>query len=227
MLTNRSKEKEILDLGPDYYSADEFKHCQKMLFRVNKLLGVFRGIIRTLKSYPKNSRVLDVGCGGGLLLLHLSNYFPEMQFVGTDISADAIQMAENELTNYKQANVTFRLQTHPNLSLAENSFDIILVTMVCHHIADDELVVFLIAMKNIASKAIIINDLQRNFLAEWLFKIFSPLLFHSKIMTHDGLISIRKGFTRNEWQCLLEAAQIRNYRITWRFPFRWEVIILS
>ena len=41
MLTQRSEEKELLDLGPDYYTPQEFVHCQKMLFRGKQIIWFF------------------------------------------------------------------------------------------------------------------------------------------------------------------------------------------
>lgn len=228
-LTHRSEEQELLDLGPEHYSSQEYAHCLKMLFRVNKLFGFLRDTRKLLLQFPKNSVVTDVGCGGGLFLLHLSQHFPQMRFVGTDIAAEAIDVANCELQKWQSknphVNVIFQLQNQPKLVLADNSVDILLATMVCHHIPDAALIEFFQRAMSVTNKAVIINDLHRHRLAQWFYKIISPLLFRNRLITHDGLISIRRGFTRKEWQLLLQKAGILDYEIKWRFPFRWRVIL--
>jgi 2-polyprenyl-3-methyl-5-hydroxy-6-metoxy-1,4-benzoquinol methylase len=229
MLTKRSQEKELLDLGPDNYTPQEFQHCQKMPFKVNKLLGGFRDTVNLLRKFPATSSLLDIGCGGGLFLLNLGRFLPEMQLVGTDISDDAIQLAEQALKNWhnKQSvkNVTFQLQPNAALSLPPRSVDIILTTMVCHHLSDEELIQFMRTAFDTARSAVIINDLHRHFLAEWFYQWLSPILFRNRLITHDGLISIRRGFKRKEWRMLLQQANITTYQIQWRFPFRWRVVL--
>ena len=227
MVKARSQEKELLDLGPGYYSAEEYLHCMKMLFRVNKLFGFFYSTVKTLKKFPATSSVLDIGCGGGLFLIHLSKYFPAMQLTGVDISSEAIRVAQQELAARPKINskVKFQWQEKPQLDIPENSVDLILTTLVCHHLSDEELVDFLQNMLQGSRFAVIINDLHRHRLAEWSYRCISPILFNNRLITHDGLISIRRGFKRSEWQALLRKAGIQNYSIKWRFPFRWEIIL--
>jgi SAM-dependent methyltransferase len=231
MLTKRSQEKELLDLGPDFYTHEEYAQCLKKLFTVNKLFGFFRSTVKTLNNFLKDSTLLDVGCGGGLFLLHLNKFFPQMKMLGSDISAAAISEAQQVLQTWRlkqpDLRVAFELQQQPELELAKNSFDIILVTLVCHHLTDMELINFLQQAHFAAGKAVIINDLHRHRLAHWLYGLISPLLFQNRLITHDGLISIRRGFTRTEWKLLLRQAGIQNYQLKWGFPFRWQLVLLK
>ena len=230
MITQRSQEKELLDLGPDYYSSEEYAHCMEMLFRVNKFLGFFSGTVRLLKQFPKNSSLVDIGCGGGLFLLHLHKHFPLMQLIGQDISHQAIELAQQQLQVWQKKiagmmNISFQWQSSGALTLPKNSVDIILATMVCHHLTDHELIEFLRQAITVARSAVIINDLQRSSLAQRLYALISPLLFQNRLITHDGLISIRRGFTRTEWHLIMSRANIKNYEIKWCFPFRWRIVI--
>jgi 2-polyprenyl-3-methyl-5-hydroxy-6-metoxy-1,4-benzoquinol methylase len=228
MLTQRSQETELMDLGSDYYSLDEYKQCLKILFNINKLMGFFRSTRQLLKKLPLCTSVLDVGCGGGLFVLHLGNYFPEMRLVGVDISADAIEMAMLELQVWRQTspqtNVSFQLKPAAE-TFSPDSYDVVLSTLVCHHLTDSELVAYLSNALSAARIAVVINDLQRHRMAEFLYGLISPILFRNRLITHDGLISIRRGFTRAEWKLLLHKANIKNYKIQWFFPFRWRVVL--
>ena len=229
MLPHRSQEKELLDLGSEYYTKEEYAHCLQQLFKINQISGIFNHTVKLLKQFPNNISLADIGCGGGLFLLHLSKKYPEMQLLGIDISEEAIQLAQNELELWNKNNlnpkVTFQLQQAEEFKLTKESIDIILLTFVCHHFEDKDLIEFLKKAVNAMRTALIINDLHRNTIAYWFYKIFSPILFKNRLITHDGLISIRRSFTRKELHSLLQKADINNYKIKWCFPFRWSVIV--
>lgn len=226
----RSKEKEIIDLGKDFYTCQEYEDSLKKLFNINKMMGMFKNTVTLLQQFTSNSILTDVGCGGGLFLLNLGKYYPDMRMVGLDISEEAIQLAQKELSEWKQKNgstrVEFQLQQQPNLQMT-TEIDIILLNLVCHHLDDEELILFLIKAHDIARKAIIINDLHRHFVAYWHYKILSPILFHNRLIIQDGLLSIRKSFVRKELDSLMKKANITNYKIKWHFPFWWSVLILK
>ena len=232
MLAKRSKRKELIDLGHDFYSQKEYEQCLKILFRINKLLGSFKQVVKLLKRFPKEAVLVDVGCGGGLFLLHLNHYYPDMRMLGLDTSAEAIKLAQNELKQWQQRkrpignHLEFQLQHQAELTLEQDSVDIILLTLVCHHLDDEELIEFLIKASNATRKAVIINDLHRHSIAYYFYKLLSPL-FGNRLITLDGLTSIQKGFTRKELKHLLQRANLHNYQIKWHFPFRWSILILK
>ena len=173
----------------------------------------FKDTVQLLKKIPSNSTILDVGCGAGLFILHLSRVFPLMTLVGTDICLSSIMLGQQALEEWQKkyftTNVSFNLQDSPKVHLLANSVDVIITTMVCHHLDNDALVGFLQQLLTGAKKAVIINDLHRHPLAEFFYAILSPILFQNRLITHDGLISIRRGFTRREWQTLLDKAKIK------------------
>lgn len=223
----RSQEKELIDLGSDFYSPDEYKDCLKKLFRINQFLGIFRSTRKLLSNYAKEASLLDIGCGGGLFLLNLSCYFPEMKMLGIDTNNDAIVAAQQALNDWRKTSATQNLSfeaQHLDVTLSNNKFDIILATLLCHHLSDEELICFLHKACRHANQVVIINDLHRHSLAYWFYALTSPL-FRNRLITHDGLISIKRGFTRSEWRSLLAKANIPNYQIKWRWPFRWQITL--
>lgn len=223
-MKERSKAQELMDLGPAFYTPEEYADCLKILFKINKLLGFFNSTIKVLKQFPQDASLIDVGCGGGLFLLHLSEYFPNMNMLGIDVSETAIVQSQNELKRWKKSNLEFQLQKQLALDLPKQSVDIVLTTLVCHHIDQDDLIGFLQNAYQAARKAVIINDLHRHAVAYWFYKITSPI-FRNRLITHDGLVSIQRSFKRAELERLLQQANITNYQIKWGFPFRWQVIL--
>jgi 2-polyprenyl-3-methyl-5-hydroxy-6-metoxy-1,4-benzoquinol methylase len=226
-MQHRSYQKELIDLGPDYYTAAEYEHCLRMLFRVNRLFGFLSSTRHILKKYALRGTVVDVGCGGGLGVLALGRQFPELQFTGVDISEEAIRLAKRTLASQAVTvpNVSFQLLTKPEFEQPPNSVDVVLATLLCHHLTNDELLIFLQKTLQAARQAVILNDLHRHPLAYACYRVLSPLLFRNRLITHDGLLSIRRGFTRREWVALLKQANITHYQIKWGFPFRWRVVL--
>jgi len=223
MLAKRSQELEILDGPTDSYTQAEYSACMKKLFQVNCWFGFFRDLKKILAKQPQNVSVLDVGCGSGLCLIHLKKAFPQMRMIGIDISHQAITLA-NELAKERGIeDIIF--QTHTiDTFIAENA-DVIISTLVCHHIDDQGLVSFFKKIYQHADRLIVIHDLHRHSLSYFLYKLLSPMLFRNKLITHDGLISIKRGFKKQELQALLAQANITQYTLTWKFPFRWQLLI--
>ena len=226
-MLHRSEEKELIDLGEAHYTEQEFIHCQKILFRVNKLLGTFKSTLKILKKLKNTQSIMDVGCGGGLFILNLSRYLPKIKFIGNDISQAAISLALQERKDMAvcESHVQFQLLPEPKLPSDENAVDIVLATMVCHHMSDSELITFLKQAINTAKDRVIINDLHRQPIAYGFYYVFSSLLFSNRLITHDGLISIKRGFKRREWQHLLNQADIKHSKIEWCFPFWWRITL--
>ena len=68
------------------------------------ILPLVRHIIPQLES---GIRVLDVGCGKARALLYLAERFPSSEFVGYELSKEALESARNEALKRGLSNVTF------------------------------------------------------------------------------------------------------------------------
>lgn len=229
MLSQRSHQSEWMDLGPSYYTYEEYRECLYQLDRVGRFLGGDRATFWALEqlAVPPSS-ILDVGCGGGLFTLRLAAHYPQAQIVGTDISHDAIAFAQEQLQQKQSSlsNVQFFVSSSPQLDETSH-FDVVMATLVCHHLSDEELVSFLQQTCRIAKKAVILNDLHRHPLASIGFAALAPIFFRNRMIWHDGLLSIRRSFIRQEWWNFLKAAGIdeTHVTVTWHWPFRWIVKI--
>jgi hypothetical protein len=90
---------------------------------------------------------------------------------------------------------------------------------------DDELVDFLRWMDHTATRGWFINDLHRHRLA-WLgYRALAVLARWHPIVQHDGALSVRRAFTRADWDRLLTAAGLTQppVSVRWHLPFRWGV----
>jgi hypothetical protein len=51
------------------------------------------------------------------------------------------------------------------------------------------------------------------------------LFSKSYLVKNDAPLSVLRGFSRNEWKILMEKAGIKNYKIKWKWAFRWLILV--
>ena len=208
-MKTRSTEKELIDLG--MYTTEEYEACLKKLYLVGKYLGIHRDTFHVIQKLKPQS-ILDVGCGDGALLATVAKRYPDIRCHGIDISADAIKYAKQ----HKAKNLSF------DMTRVLPKADCIMANLVMHHMTDSEIEEFLQKAYNQAKYAVLINDLQRSKVSKMLFKQISGPLFSNRLISHDGLISIERGFTKDELRSFCKNVC---HTISWCFPFRWQVIL--
>lgn len=224
-ISERLIQSEWIDLGPSHYTPKEYEDCLFQLDRVGRFLGGDKATLQAfsrLKQIPQS--ILDVGCGGGHFTIRLAQRFPSAKVVGIDISQEAIQYAKKAPGS---SIVNFHVPSSPTLDYPPESFDVITSTLVCHHLSDAEIVTFLKQAYRTARVAVVINDLHRHPLAILGYSLIAPILFPNRIVYHDGILSIKRSFTYQDWVAYLKAANIplHQCRITWHWAFRWIVYI--
>ena len=77
------------------------------------------------------------------------------------------------------------------------------------------------------TRVLLISDLHRHPVAHAGFRAAARLFRASPIAYHDGLVSIRRGFTRSELEALIAVLSVRHSFIEWCFPFRYEVALIN
>ena len=229
-MLRRCEELEITDKGPEYYTPKEYEDSLHKLDRIGRYLGGDRATYRALMRLNRMpSSFLDVGCGGGLFALKLSRRYPQSRVVGIDISSEAIAFAKRQLVckSRSHGHVNFIHMKKPVLDFPANSFDVVMSTLMCHHLTDDDIVGFLRNAHIIAKEAVVINDLHRHWLASASYAVVAPLFFYNRLVINDGLLSIKRSFTRRDWESYIEKAGIpsREATISWHWAFRWVVVI--
>jgi len=216
---------ELIDRGPDHYSPAEYRDCLAKLGRVGRWLGGDRAGLAAFRSLPAApASILDIGCGGGGFTRRLAERFPDARVVGEDLNAAAIEFARER---HGRSNLDFRAAESPAADWGRDSFDVVTATLVCHHLDDGDVADFLRRACRAARYAVVLNDLHRHRLAHVSFSWIAPIFFRNRLICHDGPLSVRKGFTRNEWARYLETAGIpaRRCHVYWRWAFRWIVVV--
>lgn len=102
----------------------------------------FGTVASYLRNLPAGSIVCDYGCAHGHYTINLAKLFPELKFVGIDITASNITTARKWATDDGVGNATFicgavdgeSVSVEDGEALALNSFDVIIAAEVLEHV---------------------------------------------------------------------------------------------
>ncbi len=211
-------------------SGEEVYRTLRELDRINRWLGGNRVTLHALKKIlPAGNTTVtlaDLGCGSGEMLQLIARKFPKNHLLLTGIDANphiiryAQQHNNSPYIGFESVNVL-----HPSFPV--RTFDIVLATLFFHHFTTPDLIALLQQLKKQTRIAIIINDLHRHPLAYFGIRLLTFLFSGSGMVKYDAPLSVLRGFTRKEWQYIMEAAGIKHFSIRWRWAFRWQVVAFT
>lgn len=230
-LKYRSDETELMD-DPSVPEND-LNTALSDISRVNKLLGgngiTINAVLQQIDQNPSTKEwvIMDLGCGDGeiLRLLHkrLEKKEIKVRFIGIDINEACLHQAKKLSKTYPA--IEFYNKNIFTVSKEDFNCDIILCTLTLHHFRDEEIKKLLKKGLTLVSKVFIINDIHRNTLTYYLFKLFSFFFIKGYIAKNDGLVSIKRGFKRKELLHLAKELQIDAYQLDWKWAFRYRWVI--
>lgn len=190
-----------------------------------KIINKYLGGISTTKSalsyfFRSNKdelKIVDVGSGSSDNLLAAKIKYLNLQIISIDKNLRALSGSKNLIDRINSD--AFKLP------FKNNSCDIVHTALFLHHFTEEELHFLLNEFLRTARKGIIINDLQRSYLALLGIKILTVLFSKSEMVKNDAPISVKRGFTKNELLKILSNAGIANFTIKRKWAFRWMVVI--
>ena len=194
------------------------------LARVNRITRAQPPTLAWLKRQCRGRgalRLLDVGFGHGDMLRAIARWArsngTQVELAGIDLNPRSAPVA----TAATDPALGIRYLTGRAESLQWQP-DLIISSLVAHHMADDELVEFLRWMDASAKVGWLINDLHRHW-AAWIgYRALAAVFGWHPIVAHDGAVSVRRAFTRADWLRLLARAGVKA-ELRWHLPFRWTV----
>jgi len=208
----------------------ELRQNLRELETVNTLLGGYSVVLNALSRMQWGSepvRIMDMGCGGGDMLRAISKWAKQkgynVSLTGIDYNPVMIQYATEHSQGYK--NIDYRHLSIFDEQLLKERTDIIVCSLFCHHFKNEELIPLLKRMKNIATKAIIVNDLHRHWFAYYAISILTSIFSKTYLVKHDAKLSVARAFNRKDLEEIMKAADIAHYSLNWRWAWRWELII--
>ncbi|CAG8667224.1 6384_t:CDS:1, partial [Paraglomus occultum] len=119
-----------------YHRLDEVLAEKNNIFLVSALKDmIVPGIPGLSDKLNQGCKVLDMGCGRGLVILDLAKRHPNCTFRGYDISSKLVAEANADVASLGLTNISFHVQ---NISSLEEvgEYDVILTLDVIHHLAD-------------------------------------------------------------------------------------------
>jgi len=223
-LKNRevSKEEKMDDPNCDAVLLD---NTYRQFVTINRLLSkwkyVYKRFLKPKMSVGESYTVLDIGAGGGDVPLSLITWAEADGYTLTITAIDPDPRAFDYMLKQDLPNtLTLRCCSTFDLLETGESFDFVISNSVLHHIPESELKPFLESSQLLAKRLAIHNDIVRNDFAYLGFAILSKLFFHKSFISDDGLLSVRRSFTKKE----LEKLMPTKWRLGSAFPFRHLLI---
>jgi 2-polyprenyl-3-methyl-5-hydroxy-6-metoxy-1,4-benzoquinol methylase len=228
MFSNRSKKKELLDA--EGIPAEDLYLNLKELDTINLLLGGYSISFNALKrvmTQKKQYTIVDIGCGGGDTLKRIDKWNQKQKFklrlMGIDLKQTCIDYCKNNRPN---SDIEFICDDYRNMYSYAPNIDLIHACLFCHHLSDDEIVNLIqFAQKN--KSTLVINDLQRHPIAYFAIKWLTYFLSTSYLVKNDAPLSVLRGFRKKELQAIIKRSGARNFKLRYKWAFRYQVIVYA
>jgi 2-polyprenyl-3-methyl-5-hydroxy-6-metoxy-1,4-benzoquinol methylase len=164
----------------------------------------------------KRVTIMDIGAGGGDFARYCVSFFKKQSIDATVFCLDndprIISYLKISCNNYPSIQIINGSALE--LDRIQGDIDYCITNNVLHHFDDRIAPSIIVKMYKRARYGILVNDLARTAYSYIGFKIFAGLFFRAGFTIKDGLLSIRKGFTIEEFQnFVLGDGIINNFQI--------------
>lgn len=203
--THRANLREWMDEPCSY---EDFRDCLRDLAQVNRVTFAHRPTLLWLQRFPMNVplHIVDVGCGGGDMLRRLEKVAGRqgrtVRLTGVDLNPFAARAAAEFTGNSSIEWITGDAFT----AQLTAPVDLVISSLFAHHLAEEEIVRFLRWMEQTATRGWFINDLSRAAVPYHAFQALAMLARWHRFVRHDGPVSIRRAFRREDWKHHVQAA---------------------
>ena len=227
----RSNATEIMD---DFsLQGEELRDALDKIAKINQFLGgnklTLDGLKQLIKNSTKNKEltIVDIGCGNGDMLRTLADFADEngynFNLIGIDANPFTVNYAQKLSVGY--SNISYLCEDIFDESFRKLEYDAVLCTLTLHHFKDDEILYLLDILNRQAKIGIIVNDLHRSPASYKLFKLLCAVFKLNKMSEQDGLVSILRGFKKEDLVLFSKKLNFKNYTIQWKWAFRYQWII--
>src|SRR5579872_5076345 len=192
---------ELLDSLP----PDQARASLQDLVRINRRWGGHSTLRHLLRENVPDSQpfsVLDVGAASGDMGACIRRWYPAAKVTSLDYVESHLEGSLGQ----RVAGNAFRLPFRPG------SFDYVFCSLFLHHFQNTDVVRLLRGFGEVARKAVLVIDLERNPIPYYFIAWSRPLLGWDPVTVHDGAISVEAAFHRKELEELARQAGLRNPR---------------
>ncbi len=222
--SRRASPRELPEMMDGDCSYEEFRECLRSLEKVNRWLLGYRPTLAWLKRLPRKPlqplHILDVGSGGGDLLRKIAIRLRQRGIVAQLTGIDLNPYAARAASEFTPAELGITWVTGDALEYRpEKPVDIVASSLTAHHLEDEEIVTLLRWMESTARAGWFLNDLERSERTCRTFGWAAGVLGWHRFVRHDGPVSFRRAFRKEDWARLLAIAEIPQDAVTvehWR-----------
>jgi SAM-dependent methyltransferase len=234
--SERSRATEWMD---DFDITDErLRSALHDLRLTNRLLGAYTATDAALDPLLRRRdalTVLDLGCGIGDYLARFVRRGPRFGCVVRAVGVDANPVTVGHARAFLDAQLPGPLRSRARAEIGDalalpyqaDAFDVTHAALFLHHLHGPDAPALLREMDRVGRAGLIINDLHRHPLAWTGIWILSRALRMAPMVQHDGPLSVRRGFRRDELARLARDAALPSPRIRWHWAFRWTLSTLQ
>jgi len=229
--SNRSATIEIMD-DLTCYGEVVFQTLRE-LDVINHWLGgnavTIEALKKAWKKIPKEYviSIADLGCGSGEMLRIISRLAEKekrkVKLTGFDANSNIVEYARSHSANF--TDISFEAANVFSKDFQDKKFDVVLATLFIHHFSETDLISLISSIKRQTRSAIIINDIHRHPLAFYSIKLLTKLFSRSAMVRFDAPVSVLRAFKKNELSEVMKQALIKDYKLKWKWAFRWQLII--
>lgn len=220
-LAARAMADELMDA--DDLDADIYAAVVADLARVNAMTLAARptlGFLERALSGSRSLKLLDVGFGDGDMLRRIARWAASRgisaELVGVDLNPRSTLAA----VAHTPHGLPIDYRTGDYADYAEQGWDVVISSLVAHHMTHAQLIAFIRFMEAEAGRGWFINDLERHSFAHWGFPVLATVMRWHPIVKHDGTLSIARSYRAAEWPPILREAGVEAATVTRHFPFR-------
>lgn len=225
-LTVRVHDLELLD-APSHEPGSLYRSLDDLI-GVNRWLGGSRVVLHHLTRLTNGStlRVLDVGTGAGDIPRRICRIFQRrgvaVQVLAVDRQTLAARFAGRACRGVES--IAVATADGLQLPLADRTVDVAIASSTLHHFDDPAAVALLREMGRVASRAVLINDLERHRLNYLGARVLGETWWRRSYARLDAPLSVRRGFRGSELRTLAQHAGLRHVRVHRHLPFRLAMI---
>jgi len=213
-------------------STEVLAGCLRNLEKMNRLTMSYRPTLNFLERAAARHRgrelhLVDVGSGYGDMLRVISRWAERrrmrVRLTGIDLQPQTEAIAREATRAAGMRADAIEWRTGDAMSeVSLQSADVVVSSLVMHHLGHQEIVRFLRWMEASARVGWFINDLERQAIPAGIFSALAVLVRWHPFLHHDGPVSFRRAFRVVDWKELLREAEVPEEaaRIVRVFPAR-------
>jgi len=204
---------EILDTLP----YDQARASLADLVRINQRWGGHSTLKRLITEAhpPEDFSFLDVGAASGDMGACVRQWYPGARVTSVDLNLSHLASCDGDRVCGDAFNLPFR----------PAAFDFVFCSLFLHHFTDEEVMKLLTGFGQLAGRAVLVIDLERNPIPYYFIPWTRWIFGWDPVTVNDARISVEAAFKAEELERLAKRAGLMNPRARVCYPgFRIAMI---